>query len=150
MSRVTRSSAGHDQNHGDGRDGEDSLNPPLLTEVMLEIERNKHATNRLLDHIERNTAHQCNELVSIRDFIKLNPPTFHHSIEPLDADDWLRSINNKLRYANVAEGDKVTYATYHLEGSASLWWENFEAMRPSGQVTSWQEFCEAFREHHIP
>ena len=56
MSRVTRSSAGHDHNHGDGRDGEDSLNPPLLTEVMLEIERNKHATNRLLEHIERNTA----------------------------------------------------------------------------------------------
>ena len=50
----------------------------------------------------------------------------------------------------MAEGDKVTYTAYHLEGSASLWWENFEAMRPAGQATSWKEFCEAFHEHHIP
>ena len=50
----------------------------------------------------------------------------------------------------MAEGDKVTFSTYHLEGSASLWWENFETMRPAGQVTSWKDFCEAFHEHDIP
>ena len=54
--------------------------------------------------------------MSINDFIKLYPPKFNHSVEPLDADDWLRSITHKLRSANVAEADKVTYAAYHLEG----------------------------------
>ena len=88
--------------------------------------------------------------MSINDFIKLYPPKFNHSVEPLDAGDWLRIITHKLRSANVAEADKVTYAAYHLEGPASLWWENFEAMRPAGQITTWAEFSEAFREHHIP
>ena len=88
--------------------------------------------------------------MSLSDFIKLHPPTFHHSVEPLDVDDWLRSITHKLRFAHVDEADKVTYATYHLEGPASLWWENYEAMRPVGQITTWAEFSEAFREHHIP
>ena len=103
--------------------------PPSLVEVMLEAERNKRETNRLLERIEQNTAqHQRNNLVSLSDFIKLHPPTFHHSVEPLDADDWLRSITHKLRSALVAEADKVTFAAYHLEGPASLWWENYEAM----------------------
>ena len=88
--------------------------------------------------------------MTIRDFIKLYPPTFHHSIEPLNADDWLHSITNKLRSANVAEGDKVTYATYHLEGPASIWWENYETIIPAGQIPTWEEFTEVFREHHIP
>ena len=118
---------------------------------MLEAERNRRETNRLLERIEQNTSqHQRNNLVSLSDFIKLHPPTFHHSVEPLDADDWLRSITHKLRSTLVDEADKVTFAAYHLERPASLWWENYEAMRPAGQVTTWAEFSEAFREHHIP
>src|SRR3954468_23972753 len=124
---------------------------PSLGEVMLEAERNKRETNRLLEWIEQNTARQPrNDLVSVNDFVKLYPPKFNHSVEPLDADDWLRSITHKLRSANVAEADKVTFAAYHLEGPASLWWENYEAMRPVGQLTTWADISAAFREHHIP
>ena len=48
--------------------------PPSLAEVMLEAERNKRETNRLLERIEQNTArYQRNDLVSINDFIKLYP-----------------------------------------------------------------------------
>ena len=148
----TRSNpAAPEQGEASAARGENLPHPPSLAEVMLEAERNKRETNRLLERIEQNTArHQRNDLVSINDFIKLYPPKFNHSVEPLDADDWLRSITHKLRSANVAEADKVTYAAYHLEGPASLWWENFEAMRPVGQITTWAEFSEAFREHHIP
>src|SRR3954467_1973685 len=125
--------------------------PPSLAEVMLEAERNRRDTNRLLERIEQNTARQQRvNPVSINDFYKLYPPKFNHSIEPLDADDWLRIIAHKLRSANVAENDKVTFAAYHLEGPASLWWENYEAMRPVGQITTWADFSAAFREHHIP
>src|SRR3954465_1773363 len=110
MSSVNRSSVARSRNHGDGRDKEDPPDQPSLTEFMLEMERNKRESNRLLARIEENTAHQCKESVTIYDFIGLKPPTFHHSIEPLDADEWLRSITHKLRSASVAEGDKVTYA----------------------------------------
>jgi hypothetical protein len=143
--------AAQEQGEGSGAGNENLPHPPSLAEVMLEAERNKRETNRLLAHIEENTSHQQrNELVSIHDFIKLFPPTFHHSVDPLDADDWLNSITHKLHSANVDEGDKVTFAAYQLEGPANLWWENYEAMCPAGRVTTWAEFCEAFREHHIP
>src|SRR3954471_2695416 len=137
------------RNHGDGRD-EDPPDQSSLAEFMLEMERNKRESNRLLACIEENTAQQCKGSATIHDFIRLHPPTFHHPIEPLDADDWLRSITQKLRSANVAESDKVIYAAYHLEGPASLWWQNYEAMLPVGQIPTWREFTEVFREHHIP
>src|SRR3954469_7141855 len=126
-----RSSVARSRNHGDGRD-EDPPDQSSLAEFMLEMERNKHESNRLLARIEEHTAHQYKESTTIYDFIGLKPPTFHHSIEPLDADDWLRSITHKLCSANVAESDKVTYVAYHLEGPASLWWQNYEAMLPAG------------------
>ena len=149
MSSANRGSVAHGKNHGDGRD-EDPPDQPLMAGFLLTSKRNKRETNRLLAQIEQNTTHQCEKLVSITDFIGLKPPTFHHSIEPLDADDWLRSITHKLLSVNVAEGDKVTYATYHLEGPASIWWQSYEAMLPAGQIPTWKDFTEAFREHHIP
>ena len=149
MLPVNRSSVARIRNHGDGRD-EDPPDQSSLTEFMLEMERNKHESNRLLARIEENTSHQHKESASIYDFIGLKPPTFHHSIEPLDADDWLCSITHKLCSVNIVESDKVTYAAYHLEGPASLWWQNYEAMLPAGQIPTWRDFIEAFREHHIP
>src|SRR4051812_37149913 len=149
MSSVKRSSVARSQNHGDGRD-EDPPDQSSLAKFMLEVEMNKRETNRLLARIEENTTPQFKGSATIHDFIRLHPPTFHHSIEPLDADDWLRSITHKLRSANVAEGDKVIYAAYHLEGPASLWWQNYEAMLPAGQIPTWRDFTEAIRENHIP
>ena len=91
MSSAKQSSVARSQNHGDDRD-EDPPDQPSLTEFMLEMERNKRESNRLLARIEENTAQQFKGSATIHDFIRLHPPTFHHSIEPLDADDWpLRS-----------------------------------------------------------
>src|SRR3954464_13079580 len=89
-------------------------------------------------------------MVTLNDFIHLRPPVFSYSTEPLDADEWLRNIERKLQAGHVADGDRVNYATYHLKGAASSWWENFLNMHPAGPPTNWNEFCTAFREHHIP
>ena len=85
----TRSNpAAPEQGEASAARGENLPHPPSLAEVMLEAERNKRETNRLLERIEQNTArHQRNDLVSINDFIKLYPPKFNHSVEPLNADD---------------------------------------------------------------
>src|ERR1043165_3696572 len=121
-----------------------------MAQVLMEVERNRRDSHALLEVIARNTTQQRNDMVSLNDFIRLHPPVFSYSIEPLDADDWLRSIERKLQAGHVADGDKVNYAAYHLDGAASSWWENFLNMRPVGPPTTWNEFCTAFCEHHIP
>src|SRR3954467_8581980 len=109
----------------------------------MEVERNRRGSHSL-KVIARNTTQQRSELVSLNNFIRLHPPVFSYSTEPLDADDWLRSIERKLQAGHVAAGDRVSYATYHLEGAASSWWENFLNMRPVGPLTTGDEFCTSF------
>jgi hypothetical protein len=74
------------------------------------------------------------------DFQNSNPPTFTKSTEPLEADDWLWTIGNKLEYAGVGANEKVLYATHFLAGPAGAWWENVRAMQPEGQVMTWDAF----------
>src|SRR3954469_12021547 len=123
--------------------------PPSAAEIMMEAERNRRDQTRLLELIEQNTAHHRNVVVSIQDFIFLKPPVFRCSSVPLEADDWLRSIERKLDTEHVAPDDRVIFAVYFLEGAALQWWENYVAMQPDGHVVTWQEFCVAFRGYHI-
>jgi hypothetical protein len=86
----------------------------------------------------------------LRDFQNCNPSTFSKSTEPLDADDWLRTIENKLEYAGVGANEKVLYATHFLAGAARAWRENVRAMQLEGQVMTWEAFKTKFRKAHIP
>jgi hypothetical protein len=86
----------------------------------------------------------------LRNFQNSNPPTFTKFTEPLDTDDWLRTIENKLEYAGVGVNEKVLYATHFLAGAAGARWENVHAMQPEGQVMTWEAFKTKFRKAHIP
>ena len=115
----------------------------------MEAKRNRCDQTCLLELIAQNTAHHRNVVASIQDFILLKPPVFRCSSEPLEADDWLRSIERKFDMAHVAPDDRVIFAVYFLEGAALQWWENYVAMQPDGHVVTWQKLCVAFRGYHI-
>src|SRR3954469_971443 len=149
MSHGTRGQLDRNQGHDDP-EGSGLPPPPTMAHVLMEIEKNHRDSHALLEVIARNSTQQRNEMVCLKDFIHLHPPVFSYSTEPLEADDWLRNIERKLQAGRVANGDKVNYAAYHLEGAASSWWENYLNMRPAGPPTVWNELCTAFREHHIP
>src|SRR3954471_21019934 len=150
MSQGTHGQLGRAHGRGNEQEEGNLPPPPTMAQVLMEVERNRRDSHHLLEVIACNTTQQRNELVSLNDFIRLHPPVFSYSTEPLDVDEWLRNIERKLQAGRVATGDKVSYATYHLEGAASSWWENFLNMCPVGPPASWEEFCTSFREHHIP
>ena len=75
---------------------------------------------------------------------------FSKCTEPLDAYDWLRTIENNLEVATVGENEKVSLATHFLAGPARAWWENVKAMQVEGHVINWEEFTTKFRKAHIP
>src|SRR3954463_10677440 len=109
MSSGTRSvESGHGNQSGD----DDPPSPPSAAEIMMEAERNRRDKTRLLELIEKNTSLQRDAVISIQDFILLNPPVFRCSSEPLDADDWLRSIERRLETAHVSPDDRVMFAAY--------------------------------------
>nr|XP_051214445.1 uncharacterized protein LOC127332209 [Lolium perenne] len=86
----------------------------------------------------------------LKDFQSTNPPVFAKCTEPLDADDWLRTIENNLEVAGVSDDEKVLFATHFLSGPARAWWENVKAIQAEGHVINWEEFKAKFRKTHIP
>ncbi|XP_071681640.1 uncharacterized protein [Lolium perenne] len=86
----------------------------------------------------------------LKDFQTTNPPVFSKCTEPLDADDWLRIIENNLEVAGVGDNEKVLFATHYLSGPARAWWENVKAIQAEGHVINWEEFKTKFRKTHIP
>src|ERR1043165_8561026 len=149
MSGGTRSAVLRYRDCERNRNVDEHPPPPSAAEIIMEAERNRRDQTRLLELIAQNTAHHRNVVVSIQDFILLNPPVFRCSSKPLEADDWLCSIERKLDTAHVAPNDRVIFAAYFLEGAALQWWENYVAMQLDGHVVTWQEFRDAFRGYHI-
>ena len=48
-------------------------------------------------------------------FLRLNPPVFSSSTEPIVADDWLRGIGRELTTAGCTDTEKVRFAARQLE-----------------------------------
>src|SRR3954468_22005053 len=89
-------------------------------------------------------------VVTLRDFMRLNPPTFHQPAQPLDADDWLRDITRQLEFAGVQATDYVNFTSYFLRGPAAQWWDTHKGSLTEGTVATWNDFKTAFRACYIP
>jgi hypothetical protein len=78
------------------------------------------------------------------------PPTFASSPDPLDADDWLKSIENMLNIAQCTDQEKVLYASGRLTGPATDWWDSYTTAHDAADTITWVEFSTQFRNYHIP
>ncbi|XP_071680183.1 uncharacterized protein [Lolium perenne] len=83
-------------------------------------------------------------------FLRLKPPTFSSSAEPIDADDWLHTIPNKLNTVQCSEPEKVLYATHQLEGPTAAWWDNYKLSIIDINNVTWDDFKKAFCIYHVP
>jgi hypothetical protein len=63
--------------------------------------------------------------------MKGNPPTFSHTSDPLEVDDWLRAVERQLNLAQYNDHDKVIFASGQLQRTTQDWWESFEYERPN-------------------
>ncbi|KAK1649785.1 hypothetical protein QYE76_067590 [Lolium multiflorum] len=85
----------------------------------------------------------------LKNFQNTNPPVFSKTEEPLDADDWLQTMENNLEMAGVDANEKVLFATHYLAGPARAWWTSTRAMN-AGQVMTWADFKLKFSKYHVP
>ncbi|KAK1613306.1 hypothetical protein QYE76_036979 [Lolium multiflorum] len=85
----------------------------------------------------------------LKNFQNTNPPVFSKIEEPLDADDWLQTMENNLEVAGVEANEKVLFATHYLAGPARAWWTSTRAMN-GGQFMTWEDFKLKFSKYHVP
>jgi hypothetical protein len=71
----------------------------------------------------------------LRDFQCIKSPTFSHVVEPMDADDWLKSVEKKLQVVQCNTCEKVLLASHQLSGPAADWWDAYvEAHEEPGSI----------------
>nr|ABF95987.1 retrotransposon protein, putative, Ty3-gypsy subclass [Oryza sativa Japonica Group] len=86
----------------------------------------------------------------LAEFLRIRPPTFSSSNNPVDALDWLHAVGKKLDTVQCSDEEKVIFAAHQLQGPTSLWWDHFQATQPEGQPITWARFTAAFRRTHVP
>jgi hypothetical protein len=68
-----------------------------------------------------------------KEFMSHHPPTFSHSSDPLDVDDWLKTITKKLEIVQCTDREMVLYTTGRLVGQAVDWWDAYSTAHPNRQ-----------------
>nr|ABA91203.1 retrotransposon protein, putative, Ty3-gypsy subclass [Oryza sativa Japonica Group] len=94
--------------------------------------------------------HMGNNRSKLTDFLRSRPPEFSQTIEPIEADDWLKDVDRKLNLVQCTPVEKTLYASHQLRGPAADWWENYCNAHPEPTNIAWGEFAMAFRAAHVP
>jgi hypothetical protein len=115
----------------------------------MEAALNLIAQNTAPGHHNR-PGHDQHQQSTYKDFLDTKPPVFTQAAEPLQADEWLNTIEQKFCLHHYTDNQKAEFAAQQLQGEAGVWWTNYLATLPEGVRPTWDEFKEAFRGHHIP
>jgi hypothetical protein len=147
---------------GTSRGREDTPNPPpvppTLAEAIAALVNSTMDNTRFLREMSGNQFQQHRgrappqgprETTYLK-FSETRPPLFIKAEEPLEADEWVRVMEQKFGLIRCTETQKQLFAAQQVRGPASTWWANFVAVQPAGHQITWEEFKLAFREHYVP
>jgi hypothetical protein len=157
MSSRTRDQDGA----GTSRGGEGTPNPPpvppTLAKAIAALINATADNTRFLQEMAGNQFHQQGgrgqpqgpKDTTYLEFSETRPALFVKAEEPLEADEWIRVMEQKSGLIRCTETQKPMFAAQQLRGPASTWWANFTTIQPKGHLVTWAEFKQAFREHYI-
>jgi hypothetical protein len=130
-----------------------AANPPLTLEQVLLMQAQMLQTMQQTMVNLQNAQHQVPP-PPLRDrhgdFQCTKPPTFSHFVEPMNADDWLKTVEKKLQVVKCNNREKVLLASHQLIGPAADWWDAYVEAHEEPDTINWNEFKMAFRSHHVP
>ena len=76
-------------------------------------------------------------------FIGMNPKEFEGSNNPLDAEEWLSSVQLIMEFMELNDRERVICASFMFKREARYWWDSVKARRDVNAMT-WAEFVEEF------
>ncbi|KAL5557774.1 hypothetical protein UlMin_033985 [Ulmus minor] len=78
-------------------------------------------------------------------FCQMKPAEFVGSSDPLEAEEWLRSIETILEFIELSDHEKVMCASYMLRKDARYWWDSVK-LRRNVHAMTWVEFVGEFNQ----
>jgi hypothetical protein len=71
-----------------------------------------------------------NQHSDFKDFLDTKPPLFKEAEKPLQADEWLNTIEQRFYLLHLTDELKIEYASHQLHGPAGIWWSHYRSMLP--------------------
>jgi hypothetical protein len=93
---------------------------------------------------------ELNQHSDFKDFLDTMPPLFNEAEEPLQADEWWNTIEQKFCLLRLTDELKTEYASHQLHGLAGIWWSHYRSTLPPNAQLLWEQFKAAFRGNYIP
>jgi hypothetical protein len=128
------------------------MDPVMPQFLAMQMQLFQNMSNRMATM--QDLINQMNQNQPLRDnhrkFLRHDPPTFSHAVDPLEADDWLRAIKKILTITQCTNKGKVLYASGCLQGSAANWWDSYTSAHAYPSTITWLEFKTSFSMYHIP
>jgi hypothetical protein len=123
------------------------------TEVLRQILQTQQ---QIAQQMNRGSPHGAihegpNQVTTYAKFIKMKPPTFSKTEDPLEVEAWIKAIEAKSSafVMPCSDENKANFAALQLRGEALMWWDHFKSMQ-QGHAVTWNDFKQAFKSHHIP
>jgi hypothetical protein len=115
--------------HGRGVEDEEQPpppSPPTPVELMQTVVKGQRLlADAMCQLVNWDAQHgrqgpEQNKHSDFKDFLDTKPPLFKEVEEPLQADEWLNTIEQKLRLLCLTEELKTEYASHQLHGPAGI------------------------------
>jgi hypothetical protein len=105
--------------------------PPYTVEQFfmqfLGSQRNMENMQQNMEAVLRNIAnnthhglhqggHEVNQYSNFKEFMDMRPPIFKEAAEPLEADEWINTMEQKFHVLRLTEELKTEYASHQLQG----------------------------------
>nr|ABB47133.2 retrotransposon protein, putative, Ty3-gypsy subclass [Oryza sativa Japonica Group] len=145
---LTRSNGNgpNNNNNNNNNNGEN----PTLAQVLAQQAQLMNMMMQQLQNQQNQGNNHAPPQNKLAEFLRVRPPTFSSTTNPVEAGDWLHAIEKKLDLLQCTDQEKVSFASHQLHGPASEWWDHFRLNRTTAEPITWLELTAAFRKTHIP
>ncbi|XP_066365329.1 uncharacterized protein [Miscanthus floridulus] len=161
MPRTRSSASGNNGNDGVGcsglnvHDNEDLPPPPPPTpvELMAMLAEGQRAMGEAMHTMAQQVTQgkyqrqgaEPNQHSDFKEFLDTKPPIFKEAEEPLQAEKWLNTLEQKFCLLRLTEPMKTEYASHQLQGPAGLMSiKHTEFMKLTQGTKSLTEYLHAF------
>ncbi|XP_039160530.1 uncharacterized protein LOC120289547 [Eucalyptus grandis] len=85
----------------------------------------------------------------MKQFLRLNPPTFTRAGDPEAIALWIQGLENAFNLLMCTKAEKVVLVAYQLRGIVGTWWKTTKGIVFLGDVVpEWNVFLEVFNEKY--
>nr|AAK92604.1 Putative retroelement [Oryza sativa Japonica Group] len=138
------------RSNGNGPSNNNNEGNPTLAQVLAQQTQLMNMMMQQLQNQQNQGNNHAPPHNKLAEFLRVRPPIFSSTTNPVEAGDWLHAIEKKLDLLQCTDQEKASFASHQLHGPASEWWDHFRLNRTTAEPITWLEFTAAFRKTHIP